>query len=217
MTTAAPASRASRTASRTDGTMSRTTRRPLRLSRSQTIEPGVVAPTIAILTPLRVATAHALESLLPVRLKTFAAKKRKRGLAHRALERGQAVVEFVIADCGRVVLHRVHRDDHRMRHRRIDARGHVRERVSLEHVAGVDDDGQDRGRAPKRVDDRGDARQAAQRVRAISVVIPTADVAVDIGRRGNDEVDCRSRLVQHRERARSGQERGDNEKHSAAH
>ncbi len=74
-TTSAPFARASATATRTAGTMSRTSTRPRTLSRSQTIVPGVVAPTTATRTapPARDSITHGMYAFRPSAPYTFAA------------------------------------------------------------------------------------------------------------------------------------------------
>ena len=61
-----------------------------------------------------------------------------RALRRRVQER-KPVVELVIPDRRRVVVHRVHRGEHRMHREALPARGDVGERRALEHVAGVDE------------------------------------------------------------------------------
>ena len=105
------------------------------------------------------------------------------------IEGRDAVVELVVPDRGRVVAHRVHRRDHRARGEGIDPGRHIGHRVPLEEVPGVDQDHAVGGGPAQGVDDGGGAGEATGRVRRVGVVVPAAEAAVDVGRRGDGELD----------------------------
>ena len=113
-TTSAPLDRDSETAARTDGTMSRTSTRPRSLSRSQTIEPGVVPDDRD--TNLR-AHEHDRGSVgvLPVGAVDVGGNERERRLLDDTVEIPQPVIELVVADRGCVVSDGVHRRNDRIR------------------------------------------------------------------------------------------------------
>ncbi len=83
--------------------------------------------------------AGRLERARPVGLVDVGGEEREPRLPGGHAQRAEPVVELVVADGRRVVPHGVHRRDHGMRGLRADARGHVRERIALEEVAGVDE------------------------------------------------------------------------------
>ena len=100
--------------------------------------PGVVAPTMPTRTPPRSTIVQRGNARAAVGRMRVRGEEGKARLRAASLEERHAVVELVVADRRRVVLHRVHRRDHRMRRARgRDARGDVRERVALEQVARV--------------------------------------------------------------------------------
>ena len=169
--------------------MSPTTMRPRRLSRSQTIEPGVVAPTMPTFTPPRSTTVQPRKARLPSGRLALAARSGNSRLACRALEERYAVVELVVAHRGRVVAHGVHRGHDRVRgvggrHARRDEA----ERVALNDVAGVYENDATVGRVPQRVHDGRGAGEPDRRIRGVEVVVPAADAAVDVGGRRDDEL-----------------------------
>ena len=81
ITTCAPCARTSPTAARTLGTMSRISMRPRSLSRSQIIEPGVVAPITATRTPERVSVVACAYAWLSSGAYAFAARNGNRAWA----------------------------------------------------------------------------------------------------------------------------------------
>ena len=114
-------------------------------------------------------------------------QKRKSCLCDDAGEQRYAVVELVIAHGCRVVLHGVHGRDHGVWCGGVDARRTVGERISLQQVAGVDeDDALWVGRA-NGIDDGRGAGEAAGRFGGVGVVVPAAEAAVHVGRGGDDD------------------------------
>ena len=95
------------TAARTAGTIARSVTSPRTLSRSHTLAPGVVAPTIPMRAPARSTMVHPRYSRLRRRGRCW---RRETGSSPGlvALEKWHAIVELVIAHCGRVVPHYVH-------------------------------------------------------------------------------------------------------------
>ena len=116
-------------------------------------------------------------------------KKRERRLGDRALQKGHAVVELVIAHCRGVVVHGIHRGHDRMRRAaRRHPRRHVREGIALEEVAGIEQDYSSGSRGAHGVHDGGGTRQASAEVLAIGLVVPAADSPVNVRRGRDDEV-----------------------------
>ena len=99
------------------------------------------------------------------------------------LQERQAVVEFVVADVRCVVIQRVHHFQGWVQLawlQRLDAGHVVAQRVALQHVAVVEEQGVLRLCA-RRADERGGAVQAVVFHRLVLVIVPGQQVHVDVG------------------------------------
>ncbi len=100
----------------------------------------------------------------------------------RAAKRGQAEVEFVIAQPHGVVIQCVHRRDHRMRAGpAVGLAGHVAERRALKEIAIVEKQAVG-GFAAGLADKRGQTRQTQRSVILAGMIIERHDVTVKVGR-----------------------------------
>ena len=70
-----------------------------------------------------------------------------------------------------------------------DARRHVGERIPLQEVTGVEQDDAAGIRGAHRVDDRRRPREPAHSLGLIRIVVPRPQTSVNVGRRGDDEID----------------------------
>ena len=109
----------------------------------------------------------------------------------RTVEIGKAVVELVIAEHARVVLHGVHRGDDRVRPSESGARGDICQRIALQEVAGIHEDGAPRCRRTQRVENRRNPGKPAPALGGVGEVVPTAHATVDVGGGGDDDLDRR--------------------------
>ncbi len=126
-------------------------------------------------------------------------QKRKACMRGRALERFQAVVEFVVTDRGGIVSHHGHCRHHRMRCTCRRTSCQVRQRSPLKQVTriqqyrhagllGTDRLGQGRGTGKR-----------AGRIRCGAEIVPAAQMSVDVGGRHDDQLDSvRMRRENHR-------------------
>jgi hypothetical protein len=108
---------------------------------------------------------------------------------HFAMQRGNAVIELMIADGHRVVVHGVHRGDHGAWLQRVDARGGKGERIPLQKITGIDQHHAIRIRGADGIDDRRRAGESAGGFRGVGVVVPAADATVHVGGRRDDNID----------------------------
>ena len=114
-------------------------------------------------------------------------QEREARLRNGLFEERHAVVELVVADGRRVVLHRVHRRHHRMWHRR-RARRHIGHRVALQQVAAIEQNDPPGVRVAQRIHRRGQPSEPAGGFCRIGEVVPGAQAPVHVRCRRNDKV-----------------------------
>ena len=118
-----------------------------------------------------------------VGLQDIAADNGKARLRIGALQRLEAIVEFMVAERGDRVVEPVHGGNHRMDGARVaDDRGgsEVAKRRALENVAVVEQEAVG-AFAPRPGDQRGGAREADRVIRAITIVIVRIEIGMQIG------------------------------------